>query len=35
MKASSNLGQSITLAILLAATSITVILLMSFASGQL
>ena len=35
MKASSNLGQSITLAVLLALTSITVIVMMSFASGQI
>lgn len=35
MKASSNLGQSISLAILLAVTSIGVILVMAFASHQL
>jgi len=35
MKASSDLGQSITLAILLAMTSIAVILVMSVSSGQI
>lgn len=35
MKASSDLGQSITLAILLATTSIAVILVMSVYSGQI
>lgn len=34
MKASSNLGQSVTFAVLLAVTSIGVILVMSLASGQ-
>jgi hypothetical protein len=33
MKASSDLGQSITLAVLLAISSIGVILLMSFVGG--
>ena len=35
MKASSNLGQSISLAILLTVTSISVILLMAIASNQM
>jgi len=35
MKATSDLGQSITFAILLAITSITVILVMSLSSGQI
>ena len=35
MKTSSDLGQSITFAILLAMTSIAVILVMSLSSGQI
>lgn len=35
MKAASHLGQSVTFALLLAITSIGVILLMSMAVGQL